>query len=632
MGKKIFLAIFIIFVMFPALIPNKIFSESTFLSLLSLIFLVLGILHWKTRDPKLISFSPISLSLLFFYGWGAMGYFYTGSLDTSYAPMVQYWGVIFLFLGLTLYVKDEIDLHNFLWTGLLCAAVHSLSVALQIIPANWSLDTTDTVTHFRNRNIFSSYILFFPPLALFLRSYSSSKLPRFIADFFFVLIMVVFWLAGSKGGGGAVIIEVLLISFYLFHKNDRQGLKNLVVLVLTSTILYHSVIYISNNSSLEITPPSASPQPISASIKPGGSIAQRIYYWQGTWKIIKDNWITGTGPSTFSLVAPLYLALIEDPRTTIKGGKIDFSHYGSTMDPSHAHNLYLQFASELGIIGIGLFILLVYFIYSKSYCLFRDTSGPRHDLNFFVVVSITGYLLHGIFEHNWGYAEYIYTFTILVFIVDFTIRNNSPDISEPNRLFLHGFPVFLCIVILVGGTVISKYFFYLKTIKLIDIVVDQKSELVEKNIARAKELCPNCGDPSLIMGKSLLEQYYLTHSFSFLKNAHHEFEVALEKNPLELKFFPYLIQTYTLHGSFKKAKEICYKLFKYQKYEHNARSDYSVIILVESNLARNPSSVPEQIVVAWKQAKEWVKNRDKKLREDLQKTKERQIQFMKNKY
>ena len=288
MGKKIFLAVFIVFVMFPALIPNSIFPEPIFLSLLSLIFLVLGIFQWKKIAPKITLFSPVSICLLLFYGWGAMGYFYTGSLDSSYAPIVQYWGLIFLFLGLTLYIKDETDLHSFLWIGLLCAAVHSISIVFQIIPANWSLEleTTDTITHFRNRNIFSSYILFFPPIALFLRSYSYSRISRFIANFLFVIITVVFWLAGSKGGEGAIIIELLIISLYFLYKNDRQGLKSLVVLVLVSIILYHSLIFISNKSSI-VMRSVASTSSIS-SFSQGGSLDQRLYYWQGTWGIIKD--------------------------------------------------------------------------------------------------------------------------------------------------------------------------------------------------------------------------------------------------------------------------------------------------------------------------------------------------------
>ena len=616
--------------MFPLLLPKSILPGPTFLSILSLIFLVLAVLQWKKRDIKLTRLSPISICLLLFYGWGAAGYFYTGSLDTSYTAIVQYWGAIFLFLGLILYVKEETELHHFIWICLFCASIHSLSVVFQIIPAHWSLEleTTDTITHFRNRNIFSSYILFFPPMALFLRSYSPSKLPRFTADFLFVLIMVAFWLAGSKGGEGAVTIEILLIGAYFLHKKDKEGIKTLVVLVFISTILYQSMVYVSNNSSLDFRPYTDKPQTISASIGTGGSLDQRIYYWQGAWKIIKDHWLTGTGPSTFSLVAPLYLAMIEDPRNGIHASSMD---PGASMDPSHAHNLYLQFASELGIIGFSLFMLLIYFIYSKSYYLYRNAARPLHELNFFVVVSITGYLLHGLFEHNWGYSEYVYTFTSLIFIVDFTIRKNSPDLREYYGRFLSGFPMVLCGLILIGGAVISKYFFYLNVITLNNISTDQNGVMFKKNINRSKELCFNCGDPLLMMGESLLEQYYLTHQPTYLKNAHQEFEMALQKNPLDLRVTPYLIQTYALQGNFKKAKEICYKLFKYQKYESLGRSEYSTILIVESSLAKNPSFGSEQIVVAWEKASKSVRSRSNRVKNNMLKAQKREHQFLERK-
>jgi hypothetical protein len=435
--------------------------------------------------------------------------------------------------------------------------------------------------------------------------------------------MVVFWLAGSKAGEGAVTIEILLIVAYFLHKNNKEGIKVLVVLVLVSTILYQSMVFVSNKSFLDFRPSTDTPHDtILGSIGPGGSLDQRIYYWQGTWEIIKDHWLIGTGPSTFYLVAPLYLAMIEDPRNAI---------IGSSMDPSQAHNLYLQFASELGVIGFGLFCILIYLIYSKSYYLFLNTTRPLHELNFFILVSITGFLLHGLFEHNWGYSEYVYTFTGLIFIVDFTIRKHTPDISEPNRLFVRGFTIFLCGVILIGGTVITNYFFYLKSIKNTYITENQKSVLLKKNINNAKKLCSKCGYPLLIMGESILEQYFSTHKPTFLKIAHQEFEMALQKNPLDLRVSTYLIQTYALQGNFKKAKEICHKLFKYQKYEHIGRSYYSRVIFVESSLAKNPSSSPEQIVVAWKQASELVRNRENRIQKNLMNAQKQQKQFLERK-
>jgi hypothetical protein len=182
-------------------------------------------------------------------------------------------------------------------------------------------------------------------------------------------------------------------------------------------------------------------------------------------------------------------------------------------------------------------------------------------------------------------------------------------------------------VILIGGTVITSYYFYLKSIKITDITENQKSVLLKKNINNAKKLCSKCGYPFLMMGESLLEQYYFTHNSTFLKNAHHEFEVALQKNPLDLRVSPYLIQTYALQGNFKKAKEICHKLFKYQKYEGIARSDYSTIIIVESSLAKKPSSGSEQIVVAWEKASEFIRSRSNRVKKNLLKAQNRQRQF-----
>ena len=189
----------------------------------------------------------------------------------------------------------------------------------------------------------------------------------------------------------------------------------------------------------------------------------------------------------------------------------------------------------------------------------------------------------------------------------------------------------LCGLILIGGTVISKYFFYLKVITLNDISADQNGVIFKTNINRSKELCSNCGDPLLIMGESILEQYFSTHKPTFLKNAHQEFEMALQKNPLDLRVSTYLIQTYALQGNFKKAKEICHKLFKYQKYEHIGRSYYSRVIFVESSLDKNPSSSPEQIVVAWKQASELVRNRENRIQKNLMNAQKQQKQFLERK-
>jgi len=640
MGQKIVLAVIVIIAMFPVLVPIKIFPGSTYLSLCSLIFLVLSTLQWKNRDPRLVRLSPISFSILLFYGWGTMGYFYTGSLDFSYASIVQYLGALFLYLGLITNVKNDTELHKFIWFGLFCAAIHSLSLVFQVIPPGWAFDkswaydTSGTIIHFRNPNIVNSYILLFFPLAFYLRCYSSLRALKGLADCLFVFLLVVFWIPGSRAGEGAMIIQLMAVGAYLWKKKDKEGAKSLVVLFLVAAIVYNTAIFVSNKLSSGRNTENSIGQNTENIIgqDTGNSIGQntenstnqstdravlslsiRIYYWKGAWEIIKDHWRTGTGPATFNLVAPLYLYEINDQRS-IDVGAVSF------MNPPSAHNMYLQFASDLGIIGFGLFLVLIYFMYSKIYCLFRYTKCLAPELTFYIAVSITGYLLHNFFEFNWYTSEFIYTFTILIFIVDFNARKYLSTSLGPKNLYSRVFPVVVWGIIFIGGAVTLNYYFYLKTIKSDDVFAGQRVAQLEKNIDRAKELCPRCADPLLMKGKRLLNEYFSTLNPSLLAAAKEEFDKAIQNNPFDLRALPYLVQSHALQGSFQKAKEICYKLFKYHKYELTGRTQFAMIILVESIIAKNPSSGPKQIVEAWKQARELVVDRRKRIVENFKKS------------
>ncbi len=648
MGQKIFLVVIILVAMFPGWVPKNVFPGPTLLSFISLTFLIFSALQWKKIDPNITRLSQISLSLLLFYGWGALGYFFTGSLDISYAPLVQYLGVAFLYFGLILCVKEETDLYKLFWIGLFCAGIHSLSVVYQILPTGWFLDADNGISHFRNKNIFSSYIIFFFPLAIFLSSYSSFKVLRYLARGLFVLLLVVFLFAGSRAGEGAVVIQLLMMTAYLINKKDKAGLINLMVLTLVSTIIYSTTLFVLKKISAEIvivqfflmgavflyergvervkslmvlilvstiilgaaifisknasTHLNAFRSGIEIKNNAMKSINIRIHFWQGTFGIIKDHWLTGTGLGTFRLIAPLYLYEIKDQRS------LDLKST-SLWDPPSAHNLYLHIASESGVIGLCLFLVLIYFVFSKSYALFSTTARPVHEPVFYIAVSIAGYLLHNLLEFNWYPSEFIYTFTFLIFIVDLNARKYIPTSSGQDNLCSRSFPVVLCGLILIGGGVTLNYYFYLKSIKPEGNYINEKNSMWDKYLGRAKLLCPSCSDPYLVKGMSLLREYYSTLNPVFLTDAKLELDKTLQNNPLDLRALPHLIEVLALQGHFPTAKEYCYRLFKYQRYEFIAKEMLAIILLVESFVAKNPSTNPAQIVEIWKQKASWVMER-----------------------
>jgi hypothetical protein len=660
MGHKILLTLIIIVAMFPKSVPENIFPGPTLLSFLSLTFLIVNVMQWKKCGSKVTRLSLISISLLFFYVWGGLGYFFTGSLDTSYSLIIQYLGALFLYLGLILYIKDEAELHKLLWIGLLCVAMHSLSVfALNnyypYLLSAWISTWVRSFTHFGNPNIFSSYILFFIPQAFYLSTCSYSNTTKNIARLIFVFLLLTLGFSwwGTRGGTVVAFFQLSVIAIYLLYQKDSERVKQLLVLTLISIIIYSytkkGILFFNFDlsktpllSELEKAPlpselekiPSSNlekaplPSELEKIPSPPNNVSGldiRIHYWQGALGIIKDHWLAGVGPGNFYLIAPLYLNDIKDQRS------IDMER-NFIMNPSSAHNLFLNITAESGVIGLSLFLILIYSVFSKSCCLIRNAERCVHDPVFYAAVSISGYLIHNLVEFNWYPSEFIYTFTIMVFIIDFSARKYIFISNEPENIFLRGFPVAVWGIILFGGAITLNYYFYLKTIKPDNVFINRKVPMWEKNIERAKVLCPKCADPFLIKGKKQLNMYYSTLNPVHLAGSKHQFDTAIRNNPLDLRALPYLVQSLTLLKKFQRAKDVGYKLLKYQRYEFIGRMELAIIMLVEANVTNNSLSEPKQIVKAWEHAVKKVGSHRKRVAEGLEKAIERRQQFKRQKY
>lgn len=138
----------------------------------------------------------------------------------------------------------------------------------------------------------------------------------------------------------------------------------------------------------------------------------------------------------------------------------------------------------------------------------------------------------------------------MVFIINFSPRIYIFTSTEPENIFLRGFPVAVWGIILFGGAITLNYYFYLKTIKPDNIFINRKVPMWEKNIERAKVLCPKCADPFLIKGKEQFNMYYSTLNPVHLAGSKNQFDPAIQNNPLDLRALPYLVQSLTLLNKF----------------------------------------------------------------------------------
>lgn len=304
----------------------------------TLIFLCTNLLIlsfvWHTIKNGLIEIvlSPLSLISFLFLGVILFSFFYSiNPLSTRYG-----------FFAMTTVIVNGIFLSflppkHKIWKGLSFILVTtvtflSLFAVYQYITGHSSFSGRAHAT-FVNPNSFSGYLLLTIPLLIGLYILFEKKIEH--AVLFFVLIMLSSAALLATGSAGrwmflAAAIGVALIIFWMFVPAHRARLKILILGFLT-VLLFFLI-------------PSAGSSPFSP--KPAEiseSTIDRLNIWKSTWEIIKEHPVRGVGFWNFHTIYSKY----KNPAYK------NIEHYFS-------HNDYLQLWAELGIIGLAVFLTLIY--------------------------------------------------------------------------------------------------------------------------------------------------------------------------------------------------------------------------------------------------------------------------------
>jgi len=113
------------------------------------------------------------------------------------------------------------------------------------------------------------------------------------------------------------------------------------------------------------------------------SLQGRLIVNQNTLEMIKDYPILGSGPGTFTILYPKY----RDPRLI--------------MFMNATHNDYLQYAEEMGLFGIGSFVLLLVLFFKKNLNVLKDLKDKYlQGLIIGFLVSISAIAIHGLGDFN----------------------------------------------------------------------------------------------------------------------------------------------------------------------------------------------------------------------------------------
>jgi O-antigen ligase len=255
-----------------------------------------------------------------------------------------------------------------------------------------------------NHNHLAGYLEMAIPLTLglFLTGYRGGKLSLVIFLTFIMLIALV--LSLSRGGWISAFIGLIFMAICLLTSRYFKRKGFLIALIGGSVALI--IIILASSPVIER---------IQTVMEKGeeSSLHSRLVIWEGVVEMIEGHPLLGTGPGTF----PLIFTQHQPP--------------GLRNRFFMAHNDYLQFTSEVGLLLIPIIIWMIIALYRKGFKKLKNPSRLVRGTTLGAMSGLTAILIHSIVDFNLHIPANALLFAVLIAIVV------SPPPQE-NRSSFHG--------------------------------------------------------------------------------------------------------------------------------------------------------------------------------------------------
>jgi len=277
-----------------------------------------------------IPFNSLALSICLFYIWMALSISWSPSPAISLYEFV--WLTIFPLCFFTYSIKTPGN-KVYLQLGILFITLIFAFIGIGQGLGFLSSDGGPIRSVFPTKNSFAAMlnIIALPVTAYFiLPSKSNNGLSKLLGTILFIIFFTLF-----ETGGRGSIISLFLGLIFIAVINWKYTYKLLVLkllIILTTAFLFSNIK--SDGYAIDRL------KEMNKSIVTTGSIYQRDQQWKSSFQIIKTAPVIGTGIGTYYIVSPPYKHI-------------------DVHDPGYfAHNEYIQFWLETGIVGLSFIIMI----------------------------------------------------------------------------------------------------------------------------------------------------------------------------------------------------------------------------------------------------------------------------------
>lgn len=313
---------------------------------------------------------------------------YTNNLSVSLVDLSRHLSIFILgVIAFSLIKEKSINLYKIsiiVSAFLLYECIISLRPLISYIYSvglDFSTITSVDIDHFKgvtgNRNITTAAMVCKIPFALYL-IYQNNK--RIIAIFGAVCIFsssLVMFIITSRAALLSLSLYILMLVAYAIIRMNTEKHKKTII----SSVLFLMILALSFTFSRIILPTSSSDAAarLSSIELSNQSSSNRFILWENAYDYISKNPLIGCGIGNWKIESSAY-----------------WSNIGASyLVPFHAHNDFLEFTTELGIIGGLAYLMIFIFLFLA---LFKLIIKNKSEESFYLCLALTGLFVDSFFN------------------------------------------------------------------------------------------------------------------------------------------------------------------------------------------------------------------------------------------
>ncbi len=379
----------------PPFIPIKDLS----LQLLSLLGLTVWIIKMIYTESICWRSNSLDIPLFLYLLWGCLSLIWSINIYNSILTFPLFLAGPIIFFIIINSVREQKNIDKLLLIILnigLCTSIYGILQYFGIDFRVWmrDIDRLKMIGFFGNVNYFAEYLIFLLSLSIGLilsKNKPYNKFFLFLAMLSMGLTLLFTFTRGSYLAMTVAIPMMLLLYVKsVGNEQTKKRYKKTILCFILLAIIALAVIYIPSPLNRQDTILGKLRSRVTIeSLTSGESALRRIATWKFTQMMIEDYPILGSGLGTYA-----YHTLKYQAEFFAIGNNRDIYPHGKAVQ---AHNEYLQLWSELGIVGLLLFLWIIIAYYRNVFINIRKINEKQQAIIIALTGGVTAVLIDAIF-------------------------------------------------------------------------------------------------------------------------------------------------------------------------------------------------------------------------------------------